>query len=105
MADRAVKNDYEVETGKQILAAFRSARLDPSQVPMVLVAGHGPFTWGSSPEKAVYNAAVLEEVARMAWMTEQINPRVARLKPSIVNKHFERKHGPKAYYGQGGAKE
>jgi L-ribulose-5-phosphate 4-epimerase len=100
-----VRNDYEVETGKQILAAFRAAKLDPVQVPMVLVAGHGPFAWGATPEKAVYNAAVLEEVARMAWMSEQINPRIGRLKPAIVHKHFERKHGPKAYYGQGGAKE
>ncbi len=100
MGDRAVRNDYEVETGKQILAVFKAGKLDPLQVPMVLVAGHGPFTWGQTPEKAVYNAAVLEEVARMAWMTEQINPRVGRLKAAIVNKHFERKHGPKAYYGQ-----
>jgi L-ribulose-5-phosphate 4-epimerase len=105
MTDRAVRNDYEVETGKQILAAFKAAKLDPALVPMVLVAGHGPFAWGATPEKAVYNAAVLEEVARMAWMSEQINPRITRLKASIVNKHFERKHGPKAYYGQSGAKE
>ena len=100
MTDRAVRNDYEVETGKQIIATFKSARLDPAEVPMVLVAGHGPFAWASTPEKAVYNAAVLEEVARMAWMTEAINPRVGRLKASIVRKHYERKHGPKAYYGQ-----
>lgn len=105
MGDRAVRNDYEVETGKQILEVFRAAKLDPQQVPMVLVAGHGPFAWGATPEKAVYNAAVLEEVARMAWMSEQINPRIGRLKPAIVRKHFERKHGPKAYYGQGGTKE
>ena len=102
ISDRAVRGDYELETGKQILAAFRAAKLDPTQVPMVLVAGHGPFTWGSTPDKAVYNAAVLEEVARMAWMSEQINPRIVRLKASIVQKHFERKHGPKAYYGQSG---
>ena len=67
---------------------------------MVLVAGHGPFTWGSNADKSVYNAAVLEEVARMAWMTMQINPQWKPLPDYVLNKHYERKHGPNAYYGQ-----
>ena len=67
---------------------------------MVLVAGHAPFTWGSSASKAVYNSAVLEEVAKMAFLTLQINPQADRLKESLIAKHFERKHGDSAYYGQ-----
>jgi L-ribulose-5-phosphate 4-epimerase len=100
IGDREVQGDYERETGLLIVSAFRKAGIDPVHVPMVLVAGHGPFTWGDSPARAVYNAAVLEEVAKMAWITEQINPRTKRLSAAIVKKHFERKHGPKAYYGQ-----
>lgn len=100
LGDQEVRGDYELETGRQIISTFTQRNLDPSQVPMVLVAGHGPFTWGSSPEKAVYHAAVLEEIARMAWMTEQLHPGIPPLKASIVARHFERKHGPKAYYGQ-----
>lgn len=100
IGDKEVRGDYELETGRLIVSTFRKAGIDPAQVPMVLVAGHGPFTWGSDPSKAVYNAAVLEEVAKMAWMTEQIEPRAKRLSAAVIAKHFERKHGPKAYYGQ-----
>ena len=67
---------------------------------MVLVAGHAPFTWGETPEKAVYNAAVLEELARMAFVTRSLDPKAARLPDRLVQKHFERKHGRNAYYGQ-----
>jgi L-ribulose-5-phosphate 4-epimerase len=67
---------------------------------MILVGSHAPFAWGSSVEKAVYNAAVLEELAKIAFITEQINPNAARLKDSLIKKHFERKHGPDSYYGQ-----
>jgi L-ribulose-5-phosphate 4-epimerase len=98
MTDEAVERDYEVETGKQILEAFRG--LDPLHTPMVLVAGHGPFTWGETAEKAVYNAAVLEELATMAFVTRALNPAAARLPVRLVRKHFERKHGRNAYYGQ-----
>ncbi len=98
MTDEAVERDYEVETGKQILEAFRG--LDPLHTPMVLVAGHGPFTWGDTAEKAVYNAAVLEELARMAFVTRTLDPTAARLPDRLVRKHFERKHGKNAYYGQ-----
>lgn len=98
MSDEAIRRDYGVETGNQILAVF--ARLNPAEVQMVLVAGHGPFTWGDTPEKAVYNAAVLEEIAHMAFITHTIDPWAARLPDSLIRKHYERKHGPHAYYGQ-----
>ena len=67
---------------------------------MILVGNHAPFTWGKTAEKAVYNSAVLESIAQMAYLTEQINPKAARLKDSLIKKHFERKHGPDSYYGQ-----
>jgi L-ribulose-5-phosphate 4-epimerase len=98
MSDEAVERDYEEETGNQILAAMKG--LDPAEVQMILVAGHGPFTWGSTPEKAVYNAAVLEEIAHMAFITHTIDPWSAKLPDSLIRKHYERKHGPNAYYGQ-----
>jgi len=98
MTDEAVQRDYEVETGNQILACF--AGRDPSHVPMVLVAGHGPFTWGASAAKAVYHAAVLEELAKMAFVTRVVDPAAERLPSSLIHKHFERKHGKNAYYGQ-----
>jgi L-ribulose-5-phosphate 4-epimerase len=67
---------------------------------MILVGNHAPFAWGKNGEKAVYNAAVLEEVARMAYLTEQINNAAPRLKEALINKHWQRKHGKNAYYGQ-----
>ena len=98
MSDEAVARDYEVETGNQILECFNDR--DPLHIPMVLVAGHGPFTWGATPEKAVYNAAVLEELAQMAFVTHTLDPSAARLPDKLIQKHFERKHGKNAYYGQ-----
>lgn len=98
MSDEAVERDYEIETGNQILETF--AALDPLQTPMVLVAGHGAFAWGETPEKAIYHAAVLEELARMAFVTHTLNPSVERLPERLTRKHFERKHGKHAYYGQ-----
>lgn len=98
MSDAAVERDYEVETGNQILECFTSR--NPLHTPMVLVAGHGPFAWGETPEKAVYNAAVLEELARMAFVTRTLDPKAERLPSVLVNKHFQRKHGKNAYYGQ-----
>jgi L-ribulose-5-phosphate 4-epimerase len=98
MSDDAVERDYELETGNQILACFKNR--DPLHTPMVLVAGHAPFTWGATPEKAVYHAAVLEELARMAFVTRTLVPEAPRLPESLVRKHFERKHGKNAYYGQ-----
>jgi L-ribulose-5-phosphate 4-epimerase len=98
MTDEAVERDYEVETGHQILECFKDR--DPLHTPLVLVAGHGPFTWGETAAKAVYNAAVLEELARMAFVTHALDPAAARLSESLIRKHFERKHGKNAYYGQ-----
>jgi L-ribulose-5-phosphate 4-epimerase len=94
----AVQGDYETETGKQIVECFRER--SPAHTPMVLVAGHGPFTWGEDADKAVYNAVVLEEIARMAFITRAIHPGAARLPDALVRKHFDRKHGKGAYYGQ-----
>jgi len=98
MEDAAIERDYEEETGNQILDAFRD--LDYKEVQMVLVAGHGPFTWGDSAAKAVYHAVVLEELAQMACLTERINPKTSRLKQSLIDKHYFRKHGKNATYGQ-----
>jgi len=98
MSAEAVERDYEAETGTQIIDCFRGR--DPQQTPMVLVAGHGPFAWGKTAEKAVYHAVVLEELAKIASITRSLDPRAARLPEHLVNKHFQRKHGKSAYYGQ-----
>jgi L-ribulose-5-phosphate 4-epimerase len=98
MSDAAVERDYETETGNQIVECFRER--DPLHTPMVLVAGHGPFTWGETAQAAVYHAAVLEELATMAFVTRTVNPGAPVLPERIVRKHFERKHGKDAYYGQ-----
>ena len=100
MEDSRIEGDYEIETGNQIVSAFASKNLDSSEVQMVLVAGHGPFTWGKNGEAALNNAELLEELCKMAFLTEQINPKVSPLKRSLVKKHYERKHGKNAYYGQ-----
>ncbi len=100
MKDENITGDYEYETGFQILNCFAERNLNPTEVEMILVGSHAPFTWGKTAAKAVYNAAVLEQVAHMAWLTEQINPNAPRLKTSLIQKHFERKHGPDSYYGQ-----
>ncbi len=99
MSDEAVDRDYETETGRQIVDCFRER--DPLRTPMVLVAGHGAFTWGETAETAVYNAAVLEEIAKMAFVTRALAPGAPRLPERLIRKHFERKHGKGAYYGQG----
>jgi L-ribulose-5-phosphate 4-epimerase len=98
LPDEALAGDYETATGHQIVAAFRDR--NPIHTPMVLVGGHGPFAWGADADKAVYNGAVLEQLAHMAFITHSIKPDAPRLSPSIVHKHFERKHGKDAYYGQ-----
>ncbi|RZJ68662.1 MAG: L-ribulose-5-phosphate 4-epimerase [Flavobacterium sp.] len=100
MADKSIQGNYEYETGFQIMNCFEERNLDYNEVEMILVGNHAPFTWGKSAEKAVYNSAVLETVAQMALLTEQINPAAPRLKDSLIKKHFERKHGPDSYYGQ-----
>ncbi len=100
MSDDQVAGNYEEQTGVQIVEHFRKLNLDPGETEMVLVGSHGPFTWGETAAKAVYNAVVLEELAKMAFVTCQVNPEVKRLKEALCNKHYERKHGPGAYYGQ-----
>jgi L-ribulose-5-phosphate 4-epimerase len=100
MDDSMIEGDYEYQTGFQILNCFEQKGLDYKEVEMILVGNHAPFTWGKSAEKAVYNSAVLETVAQMALLTQQINPSAPRLKEALINKHFQRKHGPNSYYGQ-----
>lgn len=100
MDDEMIKGDYEHQTGFQIMNAFKEKGLSYEEVEMVLVSNHAPFTWGKTPEKAVYNSAVLEELARMAMYSESINKNLPRLPDSLINKHYERKHGKDAYYGQ-----
>ncbi|RYF97301.1 MAG: L-ribulose-5-phosphate 4-epimerase [Chitinophagaceae bacterium] len=100
MSDEMINGDYEYETGFQIMNCFRDKQLNYEEVEMILVGNHAPFTWGKSAEKAVYNSAILETIAHMALLTEQINPQASRLKDALVKKHFERKHGPDSYYGQ-----
>jgi len=99
MTDKAIKGDYEKETGIQIIERFKT--LDYREIEMVLVAGHGPFTWGKSAQSAVYNSVILEELAKMALLTQSIQPDIAPLKQTLVDKHYLRKHGKDAYYGQG----
>ena len=100
MEDSRIEGDYEVETGNQIVNAFTAKNLNPAEVQMVLVAGHGPFTWGKNGISALNNAELLEELCKMAFLTESINPQASELKHSLVRRHYERKHGANAYYGQ-----
>ena len=100
MSDEMIKGDYEYETGIQILNEFAERKIDYEEVEMILVSNHAPFTWGKTADKAVYNSAVLEELAKMAWLSLQINPQAPRLKDALIRKHYERKHGKHAYYGQ-----
>ena len=100
MNDEMIEGDYEYQTGFQIINCLKERELSYEDVEMMLVGSHAPFTWGSTAEKAVYNSAVLESVAHMALLTEQINPSADRLQNSLIKKHFERKHGQNAYYGQ-----
>tara|TARA_B100000586_G_scaffold204650_1_gene152331 strand:+ start:298 stop:1002 length:705 start_codon:yes stop_codon:yes gene_type:complete len=100
MKDELIAGNYEHNTGIQILDCFKDKGLSYEEVQMVLLGNHGPFTWGPTAAKAVYNSKVLEEVARMAYLTLQINPNAPRLKDSLIKKHYERKHGKNAYYGQ-----
>lgn len=100
MSEEMIQGNYEHMTGFQIMDALQAEGLSPEEVEMILVANHAPFTWGKTAKKAVYNSAVLEEVARMAWLTRQIRPDAPRLNDALIRKHYERKHGAGAYYGQ-----
>ncbi len=95
-----IDEDYEAHTGNVIAETFRERGIDPDHVPAVICRSHGPFTWGKDAAQAVYHAVVLEEVAKMALLTEQIDPRASAAPQRVQDKHFLRKHGPTAYYGQ-----
>jgi L-ribulose-5-phosphate 4-epimerase len=98
MTPAEIRQDYERNTGKVIVRRFKD--LDPLQMPAVLVANHGPFTWGKGPAESVVNAVVLEEVARMACGTLEISPQQKGISQALLDKHYLRKHGENAYYGQ-----
>lgn len=97
MTEAEVKGDYELETGNVIVERFSG--INPVHTPGVLVKNHGPFSWGTSPADAVHNAVVMEQVAKMAHIAFLVNPDLT-MNPLLVEKHFSRKHGPNAYYGQ-----
>ena len=100
MSDDLIAGDYEHQTGWQIIREFEKRGLSPSEVEMILVGNHAPFTWGKTVEKAVYHSAVLEELARLAYLSCTLRPGVERLKDALIKKHYERKHGANSYYGQ-----
>ncbi len=100
MDDKMIVGDYEYQTGFQIMNCLNDRGLSFEEIEMVLVGNHAPFTWGKTAEKAVYNSGVLEAIAQMAFLTEQINPEAPRLKNALIKKHYDRKHGPGSYYGQ-----
>lgn len=100
MADDRIRGNYEYETGFQIIDCFRERKLNYQEMEMILVGNHAPFTWGKTVNKAVYNSGVLEALAKMAYLSRQIRPDTARMKDTLIRKHFERKHGPDSYYGQ-----
>jgi len=98
LSDEQIESAYELNTGKVIVERFRG--LDPLATPGVLVSGHAPFAWGKTAADAAHNAVVLEYVARMAFRCRLINPQAAQVSAALLRKHYERKHGPKATYGQ-----
>jgi L-ribulose-5-phosphate 4-epimerase len=100
MDNRMIQGNYEHETGYQIINCLKERNLSYEEVEMILVGSHAPFTWGKDCNKAVYNSAVLESIAEMAYITRQIRPDAPKLKDALIKKHFERKHGPDSYYGQ-----
>lgn len=100
MKKEEIVHDYEKQTGAVIIETFQNRQINPDQVPGVLVNDHGPFTWGNSPENAVHNSVVLEQVAEMTYHTMQINPNRIEMSQDLLDKHYLRKHGENAYYGQ-----
>ncbi|HEX4052697.1 MAG TPA: L-ribulose-5-phosphate 4-epimerase AraD [Tepidisphaeraceae bacterium] len=100
MTDAEINQDYELNTGRVIVECFEKRGLDPAQILGVLVASHAPFAWGATVEKAVENAIVLEFSAQMALNSFALSPKVSPVSKALLDKHFLRKHGPKAYYGQ-----
>lgn len=100
MTEDEIKGRYEYETGEVIVETFEKDNISPIEIPAVLVCSHGPFTWGKTPAEAVHNAVVLEELAKMAFNTETLNQNVKAMQKELLDKHFLRKHGKNAYYGQ-----
>ena len=98
MIPAEINGRYERETGNVIIETFEGK--SPDDIPAVLVHSHGPFTWGTDPHNAVHNAVVLEELAFMAFHTEALNPNATPMQPQLLDKHYLRKHGKNAYYGQ-----
>lgn len=101
MTPEEIAGAYELETGNVIIETFRACGIEPDQVPAVLVNSHGPFTWGTDADNAVHNAVVLEEVAFMAFHARMLNPSLPPMQQELLDKHYLRKHGANAYYGQG----
>lgn len=99
MTPEEIAGEYEKETGNVIIETFKD--IDENDIPAVLVNSHGPFAWGTDPMNAVHNAVVLEELAFMALHTEMLNPDISRMQQELLDKHYLRKHGKNAYYGQG----
>lgn len=100
MTNEEIVGEYELNTGKVIVETFEKEEINPNFMPGVLVCSHGPFTWGKSPADAVHNSVVLEELAKMAYHTEMLNKNITNMQNELLDKHFLRKHGKNAYYGQ-----
>ncbi len=98
LSEEEVQGEYELNTGEVIIETLGDA--EPLHTPGIVVYQHGPFAWGKDAHDAVHNAVVMEEVAKMAWIARSINPQLNHIDSSLMNKHFMRKHGPNAYYGQ-----
>lgn len=100
MTDAEIQGEYELETGKVIVETFNARGIHPKDIPAVLVNTHGPFAWGTDPHNAVHNAVVLEEIAYMNLFSYQLNPNIQAMQQTLLDKHYLRKHGKNAYYGQ-----
>lgn len=100
MTEEEINGEYEYETGEVIIKTFEQRDIDPMQIPAVLVHSHGPFAWGKNAADAVHNAVVLEECAYMGLFSRQLSPQLADMQQALMDKHYLRKHGSHAYYGQ-----
>lgn len=100
MTEQEIQGEYELETGKVIVETFRQRAINACDIPAVLVHSHGPFAWGSDPDNAVHNAVVLEEIAYMNLFSYQLSPQLPDMQQTLLDKHYLRKHGKNAYYGQ-----
>lgn len=100
LSDDEINNEYELNTGLVMIETLKDNQKEALEVPGLIIFNHGPFSWGRTPQKAVHNSKVMEEVAKMAYRTEKINPRVRPISQVLLDKHYLRKHGKNAYYGQ-----